>query len=119
MKIEELSVDDIIVIRPLGDIRSENLESLREVFERYKDTKKIQIAIDLEQVNLIDSNGLSLLLRLEKQVKAIGGFLYLFNYSSDVKEIIDLVELGSFIPTFSTFNELMSITGGGHGHLSF
>ncbi len=98
--------DGIMVIKPDGDIRVKNIVQLRKVFEQLERRKVTNIAIDLAKVNFIDSSGIGILLNYKKIQRDNSGYLCLFSYSDDVKELLDLIDLGDFIPLFKNYDEM-------------
>ncbi len=112
MKIGVSSSDDITLVKPEGDIRVKTIIPLRKVFERFQDQGIKRIAIDLAKVNFIDSSGIGILLNFAKIQKECKGCLCLFNYSNDIKELLDIIDLGDFIPAYKTFAEMKQSLSG-------
>jgi anti-anti-sigma factor len=106
IKIDIHTTADITILRPYEDIKSSTIQYIREVLKQLIRDAQCRIAIDLQHVNFIDSSGLSLLLHFEKIFKENSGFIFLYNYSHDVKEILDIIEIGSFMPLYATFEDL-------------
>lgn len=112
MNINVSASDDVTVIQPDDDIRVKTLIQLRKVFERLQEEQIRKIAINLEAVNFIDSSGIGILLNFAKKLKEGKGCLYLYNYSEDIKELLDIVDLGDFIPVYKTFDDMkQALTG--------
>lgn len=112
MKIEAIVSGEIVTIRPDSDIRVKTIIPLRKVFEQLYEKGHTKIAIDLSEVHFIDSSGLGILLNFAKKQKQKGGFLCLYNYKDDVKELLDIVDLGDFIPVFKTYESMkLALTG--------
>ncbi|MBN1980527.1 MAG: STAS domain-containing protein [Chitinivibrionales bacterium] len=108
IKIDIQTTEDVTIVRPYEDIKSSTIASIREVLRQLIRDGQHHVAIDLQHVNFIDSSGLSLLLHFEKTFKEKNGFIYLYNYSQDVKEILDIIEIGSFVPLYATFEQLQT-----------
>jgi anti-anti-sigma factor len=106
MKIDVSVSDDIVIVKPAGDIRVKSILFLRQVFEQLSSEGHARIAIDLSKVHFVDSSGIGLLLNFAKIQKDNKGGLFLFNYHTDVKELLDLVDLGDFIPVYEKFDQL-------------
>ena len=106
MKIDVTASDDITIIKPYNDIRVNTMIKLRGVFENLLNEGALKVAVDLANVALIDSSGIGLLMNFGKRQKDNNGCLCLYNYSEDIKELLDFVEMGNFIPVYKTFNEV-------------
>ena len=112
MKIKVIASDDITVLKPDDDIRVKTVIQLRKVFEELQDKRIKNIAIDLTKVRFIDSSGIGILLNFAKIQKENSCRLCLINYSDDIKELLDIVDLGDFIPVYKTFNDMkLALTG--------
>lgn len=106
MKINISASDDITVVRPENDIRVGSIIQLRKVFEELESQGIGKVAIDLSKVNFIDSSGIGILLNYAKKLKEHNGCLCLSNYSDDVKELLDIIDIGDFIPIYKDFDEM-------------
>ncbi len=112
MNINVNASDDITVISPDDDIRVKTIIQLRKVFEGLQDEGCKKIAIDLERVNFIDSSGIGILLNFARIQREVEGCLCLYNYSDEIKELLDIVDLGDFIPVYKSFDEVkQALTG--------
>jgi len=57
-------------------------------------------ALDLGDLKYIDSTGIGVIITAAKQLKALGGHLVLLHVTGKILEIVNLVKLGEFIPSF-------------------
>lgn len=106
MKVEIDNVEGITIIRPGQDIRASTIFSMRKVFETLEKENAEIIGVDLINVNFIDSSGVGLLLNFAKRRKNCNGKLCLFNYNYEIKELLDIIGIGSVIPYFDNFQAM-------------
>ena len=76
------------VIRLTGKVKTNNLLDLKKEFELLIENKINNIALDLEEVNFVDSSGLGLFVNFYKKVKDHQGMLCILNPSVNVSQIL-------------------------------
>ena len=106
MKVDITASGDITILKPQSDIKINTLLKLRGVFENLVKDDISKVAIDLSNVSLIDSSGVGLLINFGKKQRDNNGCLCLYNFSDEIKELLDFVEMGNFIPIYKNFNEV-------------
>lgn len=106
MNIDVIASDDITIVKPDGDIRARTILSLRSAFEKLEKENILKIAIDLSGVKFIDSSGIGILLNFAKRREKCNGCLCFYNYSDDVKELLDLIGIEDIIPVYSDFDKM-------------
>lgn len=106
MKIDVTESGDITIVKPYDDIRINTMIKIRRIFEKLLNEGVRKVAVDLSGVSLIDSSGIGLLMNFGKRQKNNNGILCLYNYSEDIKELLDFVEMGNFIPLYRTLDEV-------------
>lgn len=106
MNVEIAASGDITILKPQSDIKIDTLLKLRGVFESLIKDGISKVAIDLSNVHLIDSSGVGLLINFGKKQRDNNGCLCLYNFSDEIKELLDFVEMGNFIPIYKNFNEV-------------
>lgn len=104
MKVDVTASGGITRIKPPTDIRVNTLTKLRGIFENLLSEGALKVAIDLSNVGFIDSSGVGLLMNFGKRQKENNGYLCLYNYSDEIKELLDFVEMGNFIPVYKNFD---------------
>ena len=92
----------ILVLQPAEDLLGENVDTFHAVLKRLLCSSIQNVAIDCTNVNFIDSKGLSILLQFDKLQKKECRNLYLFNCHAHLEEILDLIDLRSYIPLFKS-----------------
>lgn len=84
---------DIAVIVPAGDIDISTAPILREELDALLDVGTRRVIIGCQNVGLIDSSGLALLLSRARRMLAAGGILSLANASPQVLRIFQIARL--------------------------
>ena len=93
MIFESKSIDDILVIRPMVErIDSENASSFKAWLVDYILQGKLKVALDLSEVDFMDSSGLSALLSTVKTIKSRGR-LVLFGVGTNVGKLFSITRL--------------------------
>jgi anti-sigma B factor antagonist len=106
MRIDVVDGKSFTVVKLDDDIRAKSIIPLRKIFTQLMDEGKSKVALDLKNVRFIDSSGIGILLNFAKQQKEANGVVCLYNYRDDVKELLDIVDFGDFIPIFKDFEEV-------------
>ena len=86
-----MSHSDKIIIEPDYDIVSLNSNDLKEQILKYLNNGTQQIVIDLSQVNLVDSTGLSVMIAVHNSLKRMGNSLELVNVSEDILKLLKIL----------------------------
>lgn len=88
-----MSQSEKIIIEPDYDIVSLNSNNLKDqILQHLKDGAQ-QILIDLNQVNLVDSTGLSVMIAVHNSLKKLGNSLELANVSDDILKLLKITRL--------------------------
>ena len=83
---ESLNVDK------LDDITAANIDTLKDSLLKEMDDIS-EVVLDLDQVELIDSSGISLLVSIQNSLNKKAGTLKLINASDDLKHMFKLMRL--------------------------
>ncbi len=93
MFFESRSIDDILVIRPMVErIDAENASSFKGWLVDYILQGKQKVALDLSEVDFMDSSGLSALLSTAKTMQSRGR-LVLFGVGANVGKLFSITRL--------------------------
>jgi len=93
MIFESKSIDDILVIRPMVDrIDAENSSSFKSWLVDYILQGKEKVALDLSEVEFMDSSGLSALLSTVKTMKNRGRMVF-FGVGANVGKLFTITRL--------------------------
>lgn len=66
-----------------------------------------RVALNLEQLDYIDSTGIGAIIRAKKDLSARGGDLVLLNVPPNIKDIFELVNLKGFVRSFYDDDEAL------------
>ena len=86
-------VNGYLVLQMPEPIRGTYVESLREWMQRTIEENEHHLALNLAQVDFIDSSGLSLLMYIQQWLKENGRQLVLLSPSKTVTEILQTTKL--------------------------
>ncbi|MBD3391154.1 MAG: anti-sigma factor antagonist [Chitinivibrionales bacterium] len=106
MKVDIANAHGITVVRPHGDIRVKTILALRSNFDVLDKERVTRVAIDLSEVAFIDSSGIGLLANFAKRLHARDGRMCLFNYSGDVKDLLDITGIDQAVALCDTMEEM-------------
>lgn len=88
------------LVKAEGRIDSQTAPGLKETFDDIIESGKKGIVFDMEDVNLISSRGIWVLLETQKALKKKNGGLVLVNVSDEMLESFDLVGVKHFIDIY-------------------
>ncbi|MDQ7780820.1 MAG: STAS domain-containing protein, partial [Planctomycetota bacterium] len=95
------------VVRIVGDIGVENSPQLRKKLRALAAEKAGRMAIDLGQVNYMDSSGIATLVECLKNVTGHGGKLCLFNINTTIKDVLEITRLSNLFDIRQTREEAL------------
>ena len=81
---------DYKIVTVDGDINFSNVTRLREKISNFIDDSPMSLVMDLKNVYIIDSTGITAIYELHKKVEALKGTFYLANMNEIVENIITL-----------------------------
>ena len=105
MQLKEATHEGIDVFALRGEIDLHFAPSLRSVLQAKINEHCPALIVDLAQVSLIGSTGLSVLMEYFRDCGRYGGVLCLCGLSGELKEIFRIVRLDRTFPMFATVNE--------------
>lgn len=88
--------NDNVIIQIIGEVDLYNAPKLRNAINNYIDKNILNILVDLDQVDYIDSSGIGVLISSTTDIKALGGTLKLKCNSPNVKRVFELTRLVDF-----------------------
>ena len=89
-------------------LRKEICDELKKVFTEINENGQVNIVVDMAEVKIIDSNGLSSLLLGNRLCKNSGGALILVAVNEAVKKLIGTSQLGGIFNLVTTIEEAIS-----------
>ena len=108
MKIEtELRPGNRAVVRPIGQVDADSASDLKAALKQAADGGADNIAVDLEQVNFIDSSGLSALVSGLKLLRQKGGTLSLSRPRPQAMTALRLTMLDRVFGIFPSVEEAL------------
>jgi len=105
MHLKEATHKGIDVFALRGDIDLHFAPVLRSVLQAKINGRCPALIVDMAQVSLIDSTGLSVLIEYFRDCGRHGGVLCLCGLNDELKEIFRIVRLDRTIPMFATVDE--------------
>ena len=108
LEIEEHQVEGVTVLALKGRITVGEVTPVREKITQLLTTGHIQIVLDLENVDYIDSTGLGNLVISYTQVKKAGGALKLLHLNKRNVELLALTRLHTIFDVFAEETEAVN-----------
>lgn len=90
----------VYVVHLSGNFVLEVVEEFQALFHTLVDGGMKNVALDLADLRYIDSTGIGVVIAAAKRIRAKGGDLVLLRVSGKILEIVNLVKLNEFIPSF-------------------
>ncbi len=91
IKVEK--VDEGSIVRPEGSIVSTRAEKFRDELKKLIDKGEKNIIIDLADVDLIDSRGLSVFILIHQTLATQGGRLTVVTDNKDIRNLFTILRL--------------------------
>ena len=91
MEVTTILIGDVVVLKLLGELRSR--DSIASDFWTYLHKGKSKFVVNLENVRMINSVGLSALLEFKRLSEASGGGVVLCNISGEVRKVMKVTRL--------------------------
>lgn len=103
---EDPSAGFAYVIRLSGNFVLDVTEEFQLLFKTLLTGGMRKVALDLTELKYIDSTGIGAVIAAAKQTRTQGGDLVMVGLSGKIQEIVSLVKLGEFIPTFGDLRQV-------------
>ena len=94
-----------IVISLIGDLDMWTLPLAKERIQGLINEGKVNVVLDLERMNYIDSSGLGFFIGTLKKLRDKGGNLVLINLNAYIYGIFKLIQLQHIIKTYDSLEE--------------
>jgi|GEM_PF-1306705 len=119
MKVEIKKYCNVAIVKPHGDIRVKTILALKSQFEALEKEGVAKIAVDLSMVDFLDSSGIGLLANFAKRLHKRNGRMCLYNYSDDVKHLLDITGIEQAMNLYDTEEQMkQGMMGGDDGPAS-
>ncbi|MBU1077517.1 MAG: STAS domain-containing protein [Spirochaetes bacterium] len=116
MEITRRTKNDYTIFGIKGSLDMNNVKYIKKVFEDELKKSVVHIAIDMRELNYIDSSGIGSFIGLMTRLKALGGQVVLVNMRDDIERIFSMTKLLAFFKVFKTeeefYNSLSTPEGG-------
>lgn len=83
--------EGFFVIQPVGSINTITSQILQNEVKQIFKSKPEIILFDMKQVSYINSNGLSVILKVHQAMKSRGGRVILINFQPHIKKVFDII----------------------------
>ncbi|MCP4131393.1 MAG: STAS domain-containing protein [bacterium] len=95
------------IIEVSGEVDLYNVSELKKALFSITDGKHSSVAVDMKNVNYMDSSGIGALVAGQKKMKAHNGKFALINIHEDVLNILKLATLDKFFKIYESEDELV------------
>ena len=110
MKIDFIKNNNVLSIKIDGEIDHHFAAEIREKADDYIIRSNVKyIVMDFTRVGFMDSSGIGMLMGRYKNIKRIGGELYIVGINKSVKRILDMAGITSLIPIYKDQTELLEV----------
>lgn len=97
--------EDRLVVELVGELDVYSVPRLREALDQLPYEARRRIAVEVSQLDFLDSSGLGVLLGATKRARAFGGGLCLAGAQERVLKIFRITGLARVIPAFAGLDE--------------
>ena len=108
MQISERKVNDIQVLELAGRFDTTTANSVLQWIDAATTKPPAKVVVNLENVNFVDSTGLSTLVQRTKQSRMQDGDLYICGLQQSVRIIFELTRLDKFFEIFPAEEDAIS-----------
>jgi anti-sigma B factor antagonist len=105
MQCTESQDNEATILNLTGEVDLQHSPDLRKILQEKVKAKCPALIIDFSGVEYIDSSGLATLVEYRRESRTFGGGFALYNLSTRVRTIFELVRLNEIIPFFPTLAE--------------
>ena len=95
LSISIVSQDSIVVLSLVGELDAASVSDLRAHFDDLSSRDAADVVIDVARLEFIDSSGLNALAVGARTTKSNGGSLVVAGPSEHLKQVFEIVDLGS------------------------
>ena len=98
----------VAIVQPIGRIDTHSAHEFKDRVARTIDAGYHWLVIDLVAVNFLDSTGLGALITSMKRVQELGGDLHLARVPQNVRMMIELTSLQSYLPRYASVADALA-----------
>lgn len=96
------STNNYRILEPTGVLVGSTAQTLMQAVQNALEEKIATIALDLSQVNFIDSSGLGTLVSLHTKVRLAGGKFYLVNPQAQARSLLDISDMDRIFEVYDS-----------------
>ena len=108
MKILTSTEEEVIVLRLVGPMRSEDQNEFKKVMVEITGKGHNKVALDMSKVDFIDSSCLGILIWSMKNLRQRGGDLKMFSLAPYISEVFTITRLDSCFTVTGTLEEAIT-----------
>lgn len=108
MNIQSDTLDDILVLRPLGRLDRTSAPELEELVHGALENEVRHIVFDFSQVETMSSDGLRVVLNTGNRLRAAHGRFAVAGLGSDVRALFDVSGVFSLYSGFETLDQALA-----------
>ncbi len=102
--------NDTLVVKVVGELDMLTAQEFRETVEKAMSGALVRnMIIDLDKAGFIDSSGIGVILGRYRKIKAQNGVMVLWGMNENIKRILEMSGILSFIPFCSSEKESWEI----------
>ena len=104
-----LFVNNNLVVKLEGEIDHNNSAILRHQIDKEINNRPVRnLIFDLENVNMMDSSGIGMILGRYKNIKALNGNVFIARPKQEILKIINISGLHKIIPVYKDINKAIN-----------
>lgn len=112
MNCQSLEIGDVLLVQLKFEILdANNAKQIRQMIDPIIQDRQ-KVAIDMSEVQFIDSSGLGTLLTFYRKVKSVEGNLILFGMSSQARSLFELVKMDRIFEVVDSQDDALAILNG-------
>ncbi|MEE8155938.1 MAG: STAS domain-containing protein [Phycisphaerales bacterium] len=101
------TIDDSVIVRPVGDIDLSGAPALRQQLKQAQDARPGRVVVDLREVPYMDSSGLATLVEAMQIARKNQGKLIICALQQKVRSIFEIARLDMVFKIANTRDEAM------------
>jgi anti-anti-sigma factor len=101
-------LDDLVVLKLKGMLTSEEVREVEEPFISLMDRPGVRVVVDLGEVEMVTTPGLSMFIAAASRAKRSGGKLVFTEAKPPVSEILDRLRLSTVLTTVASLDQAIT-----------
>jgi anti-anti-sigma factor len=111
MQVTKKSIGKFVILGISGNLDMNNVKLVKEIFDKEVDSGVKYIAIDMSNLNYIDSSGIGSFIALMRRLKEVGGEVILLNLPQNIERIFQMTKLLAFFKVYKNEQDFLKIAG--------